>query len=225
MNVLRRIAWAALLAFVCAGAAHAQLVKGRDYKTVDPPQPVSTGNKIEVVDIFWYGCPHCFHLEEPIKVWLKRKPADVVFKYFPGTFGAPAWEPLTRTYYALEAMGVVGKYHEPLFTAIHNEHQTALITDPKAIADWLAKRGVDRQKFLDTYNSFGVTASLKRSIDLTRAYDIEGTPAIVVDGKYVTAPSMDGYVSGNRLDYDKFFKGLDQLIAMARKERGGPAKK
>jgi thiol:disulfide interchange protein DsbA len=221
MDVLRRLAWAALLLLVCAGAAQAQLVKGRDYRTVEAPQPVAPGNKIEVVDVFWYGCPHCYHLEEPLTAWLKRKPADVEFRYLPGTFGAPAWEPLTRTYYALDAMGLVAKFHEVLFAAIHRDNQTALVTDSRAIADWLAKRGVDRQKFLDTYNSFGVTASLKRSIDLTRAYDIEGTPAIVVDGKYTTAPSMDGYVSGNRLDYEKFFKGLDQIIAMARKERGG----
>jgi thiol:disulfide interchange protein DsbA len=220
MPVVRRILYIALLALACAGAAQAQLVKGRDYKAIERPQPVS-GKNVEVLDVFWYGCPHCFYLEEPMKAWLKRKPADVDFRYFPGTFGAPAWEPLTRTYYALEAMGVLDKAHDALFSAIHREGQKALITDPRAIADWLAKRGVDRQKFLDTYNSFGVGASVKRSVDLTRAFDIDGTPALVIDGKYVIAPSMDGYINRDRIDYELFFKSVDQLIALARKERGG----
>jgi thiol:disulfide interchange protein DsbA len=140
-------------------------------------------------------------------------------RYFPGTFGSPAWEPLTRTYYALEAMGAGEKVHDALFNAIRGQNQKSLITDSRAIADCVQKRGVDRRKFLDTYNSFGVTASVKRSVELTRAYEIDGTPALVVDGKYVIAPSMDGYINRDRMDYDLFFKGLDQLIAMARKDR------
>jgi len=226
MNLLKRLGYfAALMTLLAAGSSVAQqLVAGRDYTLINPPQPTASGKKIEVLEFFWYGCPHCFHLEPSLKAWLKRKPADVDFHYVPGTFGAPAWEPLTRTYYALDAMGLAGKYHDALFTAIHEEKdpnkQRGLVTDPRAIADWLASKGVDKQKFLDTANSFAVNNRVKRSEDMTRNYDVSGTPALAVNGKYLTAPSMT-LTPDNNVDYDRFFQVLDQLIARARKDRSG----
>src|SRR4051812_21875609 len=109
------------MALMWSAAFGQSLVPGRDYTLINPPQPVSTGNKIEVIEFFWYGCPHCYHLEPSLTAWLKRKPADVEFRLIPATFGAREWEPLTRTYYALEGMGLATKYHDAIFSTIHEE--------------------------------------------------------------------------------------------------------
>ena len=127
MKLLRRVGrFAVLLMLFAAGGAVAQQapVVGRDYTQVSPPQPTDS-KKIEVIEFFWYGCPHCYHLEPALKAWLKKKPADVEFRPVPGTFGAPTWEPLTRTYYALDAMGLAPKYHDAIFAAIHEEKDGA----------------------------------------------------------------------------------------------------
>src|SRR4051794_6340029 len=217
---------ATLLILLLAGGAWAQQapVIGRDYTQVNPPQPTDSGKKVEVMEFFWYGCPHCYHLEPSLKAWLKRKPADVEFRPIPGTFGAPTWEPLTRTYYALDAMGVAAKYHDVLFAGIHEEKdaakQRALVSDSRAIADFLAAKGLDKQKFLDTYNSFVVNSRTKRSEDLTRTYDVPGTPAVAIDGKYLISPSNFPNPDGS-VNYDRFFNVVDQLIAQARKDRAG----
>ena len=220
MNLFKRLLYlATLLVLLLAGAAAAQPIAGRDYTLINPPQPIDSGKKIEVLEFFWYGCIHCYNLETPLKAWLKRKPADVEFRFVPAVFDS-SWVPLTRTFYALDAMGLTDKYHDDIFSAIHKERLKALVTDPRVIADWLAGKGVDKQKFLDTYNSFAVNGRAQRSSDMTRSYDIPGTPALVVDGKYLTGPSMT-VNPNNSINYDRFFRVLDQLIAQARKERGG----
>ena len=213
----RVLCLASLLGMLFAAAAGAQ--PGRDYTVINPPQPTDSGKKVEVVEFFYYGCIHCYHLEGPLKAWLKRKPADVEFKYVPAVFD-PSWVPLTRTFYALEAMGLTEKVHEDLFNAIHKEKQRGLATDPRVIADWLAAKGVDKQKFLDTYNSFAVNGRVQRASDMTRSYDVPGTPALVIDGKYLTGPSMT-VNADNSVNYTRFFQVVDQLIAQARKERAG----
>ena len=227
MNIINRIVHtAALVALFAASSVMAQqaLVAGRDYTMISPAQPTDSGKKIEVTEFFWYGCPHCYHLEPSLKTWLKRKPTDVEFRPIPGTFGAPTWEPLTRTYYALDAMGIAPKYHDAIFAAIHEEKDTgkqrALVSDSRVIADWLSAKGVDKKKFLDAYNSFAVNSRTKRSEDMTRAYDVPGTPAIAIDGKYLTSPSNFSNPD-NSVNYDRFFNAVDQLIALARKDRAG----
>ena len=221
MNLVKRAGGlAALLILLGVGGALAQQpVVGRDYTLLSPPQPTASGNKIEVLEFFWYGCIHCYHLESPLKAWLKRKPADVEFRYVPAAFNS-SWLPLARAFYALEAMGVAANYHDDIFSAIHRNNQKALISDPRAMADWLGGKGLDKQKFLDTYNSFAVNGRTQRTMDLTRSYDIPGTPALVVNGKYLTGPSMM-VGSDSNISYERFFQVLDQLIAQARTERGG----
>jgi len=223
MKLLKRSGYLmALLVLLAAGGAMAQqqLTVGRDYTLLNPSQPTDSGKKIEVLEFFWYGCIHCYHLEPSLKAWLKRKPADVEFRYMPAIFDAASWGPLARAYYALDAMGLGGKYHDDIFNAIHRDRQRAMVTDPRVLADWLAGKGVDKQKFLDTYNSFAVNTRTKRSEDITRSYDIQGTPAIVVDGKYGASPSMT-LNSDNSVNYDRFFQIVDELIALARKARAG----
>jgi thiol:disulfide interchange protein DsbA len=214
-----RALFAAALVSLVSAVACAQGVAGRDYTVLNPAHPTDSGKKIEVLEFFWYGCIHCYNLEGPLKAWLKRKPADVEFRYVPAVFD-PSWSPLTRAFYTLDAMGVADKHHEDLFAAIHKEKQRALVGDPKAIAEWLGARGVDKTKFLETYNSFAVNTRAQRSIDLTRSYDIEGTPSIVVDGKYVTSPSRTMGTDSN-VNYQRFFQVVDQLIVQARRDRGG----
>lgn len=230
MKKLGIVVCAAGLTFMSGGAG-AELTAGRDYVDLVPQQEVSSGKKIEVIEFFWYGCPHCYHLQPSLDAWLKRKPADVEFRYVPGTFGAPAWEPLTRTYYALDSLGAAARLHDAIFTAIHESkdprQQKALVTDKNGIADWVATQGVDKKKFLEAYDSFTVSTNYQRSLDMTRAYNIEGTPTLVVDGRYLIAPSMDGYLGGRNFDgspkedYDRFFRNVNLLISQSRKARGG----
>lgn len=212
--------WLRLIAvIVClsalAGTARAQ-VAGKDFQAVNPVQPAETGNKVEVIEFFSYACPHCSSLQAPLRTWLKRKPADVEFRRIPAIF-QENWVPFARIYYTLEAMGLVDKLHHDVFAAVHE--QKVRLQETKVLFDWVATKGVDKQKFADTYNSFSVQSRTQRAVDLTRRYAIEFTPALVVDGRYLTGPSMTS--TGNTVDYDRFLKVLDQLIAVARKTRGG----
>src|SRR5258706_9911989 len=133
MTSLRRLVLRARgLARWIAGSVLAQQppVASGEYVLVNPPQPTDP-KKIEVMEFFWYGCIHCYHLEAPLKAWLKRKPADVEFRYVPAIFDSASWGPLARAYYALDAMGVVEKYHDDIFNAIHRDGQKAMVSDPR----------------------------------------------------------------------------------------------
>lgn len=205
-----------LAALLTSVTAAAQPVRGKDYQLVDPPQPTDSGKKVEVIEFFWYGCPGCNALQPSLRSWLRKKPDDVEFKRMPAAFEA-SWLQLARTYYTLDAMGLVDKLHHDVFAAIHEQRvldPKLLARDPKPLFDWVAGKGVDRKKFVDTYESFGVNSRTGRTIDMTRKYDIPSTPTLVVDGKYLTTPSMAG-------SYERYFKVLDEVIAMARKARAG----
>ena len=190
---------------------------GRDYQAINPPQPTDSGKKVELIEFFWYACPHCNALQPSLRNWLKQKPADVDYKRVPAVL-SDSWVPLTRAYYALEVVGAVDKLHAEVFSAIHEKNLR--LQDPKTLFDWVAQHGVDRQKFADAYGSFGVQSRVQRSVELTRNYDVSGTPTLTVDGKYLVAPSMT-LKPDRSVDYEKFFHVLDQVIAMARKERAG----
>ena len=216
VSFLRTVA--CVLALLLCAAAAAQPVPGRDYAVINPPQPAGNGKGVEVLEFFWYGCPHCAALQAPLRVWLKSKPADVNFRRHPAVL-ADNWVPLTLAYYAMDALGVVDKLHYDVFDAIHE--QRIRLQDPKVLFEWVEKQGVDKQKFSETYHSFGVKSRGMRAIESTRAYGIDGTPAIVVDGKYLVAPSMILKPDKKGIDYERYFQVLDQVIARARKERAG----
>lgn len=214
---------AAMLLTVSASAT-AQLVAGRDYRNIKPPQPTASAKEVEVLEFFWYACPHCDHLQAPLHAWLKRKPADVAFRRQPAVL-SDSWVQLARTYYAIETMGLVDKLHGEVFDAIHRQKKldpNVLNKDPKTLFDWVAGKGVEQKKFVDAYNSFAVVSKAKRTEDTTSAYGVSGTPAIVVDGRFLTAPSM--MPPSPVPDYARFFKTVDELIAMARANRGGKGK-
>ena len=208
----RLAAW--FFTLTLSAGTSAQLAPGKDYQLINPTQPTTSGTKVEVIEFFYYGCPGCNSLQAPLENWLKKKPADIEFRRAPVVF-QDAWLPFTTAYYAFDAMGLVDKLHRPLFSAIHEQRvlsDKGLLKDQKPLFDWVAKQGVDRQKFVDVYNSFGVRSRTNRSIELPGTYHVTSTPTLVVDGKYLTTPAMVG-------SYERFFQVLDQVIAMARKER------
>lgn len=203
--------------------AAVQIVAGKDYQALKSPQPTASGKHIEVLEFFWYGCPHCAHLQPALHEWLKRKPADVAFRRQPAAF-QDTWVQLARTYYTIEAIDAVDKLHGEVFDAIHKTKALApntLFKDHKPLFDWVATKGVERQKFVDAYNSFGVSSRAQRTMDATSAYEISGTPTMVIDGRYQTAPSMTPPRADNTVNYELFFRIVDQVIALARKTRGG----
>ena len=209
---LRAFAAAITLSFIASGAFAQAPVAGKDYVAVTPPQPTDTGSKVEVIEFFSYACPHCSSLEGPLNAWLKKKPADVEFKRVPVVFHE-SWAPLARLYYTLETLNMTDKLHGEVFKAIHE--QKARLQDAKSIEDWAASKGVDRKKFTDAYNSFSVQSRTKLSNDMSRRYAVEFTPAVVVNGRFLTGPSMTS--TGNNVDFNRFFSVLDQLIATSRK--------
>jgi thiol:disulfide interchange protein DsbA len=219
MKRVKQLLVLAILYLAAGGPAFGQLAKGSNYELLEQPQPTESGKKVEVIEFFWYACPHCNHLEPALTGWLKRKPTDVEFRRIPAVL-SDSWLQLARTYYTIEAMGLVDKLHMALYTAIHEKHTVDprfLTRDPKPLFDWVASQGVDRQKFVDTYNSFAVTSRTNRATDLTRNYDVPYTPVLVVDGRYLISPSMKGNSNPNGSpNYDKFLENLDQLIAQAR---------
>lgn len=218
--------WMLVAAFACLGAtaltAQAQMTAGKDYLAITPPQPVPPGNNIEVLEFFWYGCPHCNDLQPALQAWLKKKPADVAFRSVPAAFDE-SWLQLARTYYAIDALGEQARLHEAMFEAIHKAKKLSprsLAKDPKPLFEWVATQKVDSKKFADAYNSFSVVSKTNRTIDTTSAYAVTGTPSIAIDGRYLTAPHMM-QSRGGAPDYNQFFKNVDQLIAMARAQRKG----
>jgi thiol:disulfide interchange protein DsbA len=162
--------------------------EGVHYKQL-PQQPTDSGDKIEVLEFFWYGCPHCYAFEPYISEWNKTKPANVEFIRVPAVF-RPDWEVQARTYYALSNMGVIENIHEKIFTAIHKDkvHLNKL----EEMADFVEKNGVDRNKFIEEYNSFAVDSMVRKAKKKQTAYKIEGVPSVAVAGKYLTSGSMSG---------------------------------
>jgi thiol:disulfide interchange protein DsbA len=217
MRSLKQMGWSALVFTLALLAAplHAQPVQDKDYKLVNPPQKTESGKQIEVLEFFSYACPHCADFEPYLQDWVKRKPKDVSFRMVPMVF-RDSWKPLAKLFYTLEAMGSLEKYHQAVFDAIHKQNQQ-LFTD-QAVIDWAGKQGVDKAKFEQTYNSFGIDAKVQRAMAAGKAYGVQFTPAMAVNGKYWTGPSMTA--SNGSLDMGRFFGVVDQLIAM---ERGKPA--
>jgi thiol:disulfide interchange protein DsbA len=173
--------WAALTA-VPAQAQIAGLKEGTDYIRLARPAPVdSPPGKIEVLEFFAYTCVHCFNFEPIFSNWIKQQAPQVVVRRTPVAFNA-AFVPMQRLYYALEAMGLLEKLHEKTFQAIHVDKQQ--LSNPEAIADWVAKQGVDRTKFMGFFNSFAVASKATRATKLQDAYQVEGTPALGVGGRY-----------------------------------------
>jgi len=172
-------------------AAWAQFQKpvaGTDYAVLETAAPVeAAAGKIEVVEFFWYNCPHCNAFEPILSDWAKKLPKDVAFRRVPVAFNA-GFAPQQRLYYSLEAMGLLEKVHPKVFAAIHVEKLN--LVKGEAITEWIGKNGVDTEKFLAQYNSFGVVTKAQRATQLQNAFKVEGVPALGVAGRFYTDGTM-----------------------------------
>lgn len=182
---------------------------GKDYTPISPAQPTDDPAKIEVLEFFSYGCPHCSDFHPVISAWAAKLPGDVVFKRVPVSFGRAAWANAARLYYTLEATGELARLDGEVFKAIHNDRIN--LFEEKAIFEWVAKKGVDQKKFSEAFNSFGVMSKVKRGDQLAQAYKIQGVPSVAVDGKYL--------VGGK--DFNEQLAIADKLIAKVRSEKPG----
>jgi len=177
--------------FAADAPAPAAWEEGKNYFLVDPPQPTASGDKVEVLEVFSYACPHCAHFQPTAEEIKKSLPAGAVFTYMPAVFN-PSWEPYARAYYTAESLGVVDKTHQDLFDALHRDHLPMRTIDD--LAGFYAQHGVDKAKFLATSASFEVESKLQRAAQIVKADGVDGTPSIIVDGKYrVTGTSAGGY--------------------------------
>lgn len=160
----------------------------RGYTELNPPLQVETQGKIEVLEFFWYGCIHCYNLEPVLEPWLKKLPPEAVFRRVPAVFN-PRWGHDATIYYTFEALGVLDRLHRPFFDAIHRDRLRT--DDPKALAEWLQKQGLDPKKFTETMSSFGVQSKMRRAVAMTAAYKVDGTPAMAVNGRYTISAEQN----------------------------------
>jgi thiol:disulfide interchange protein DsbA len=188
---------AGMLAFSVCNAAPAAATPaptwtaGTNYFVIDPPQPTASGDKIEVLEVFSYACSHCAHFQPYAEQLKKSLPSYATFGYMPAIFSAQ-WEPYARAFYTAQSLGVLEQTHQALFDALHRDHIPMSTIDE--LATFYAQHGVERSKFLAESASFEVESKLARARTIVAADGVDGTPSIVVDGKYrVTGASAGGY--------------------------------
>lgn len=182
-------------------------------------QPIATDNagRIEVMEIFWYGCIHCYQMDAPLTAWVKKLPSDVYFKRMPG-LPNPSWAPMAKTFYAMETLGVAEKLHTPLFDAV-NKSKTLNPTDEKAAIAWVTQQsGLDKLKVEQAFKSFTINTNLNRAAQIFRASGATGVPSLVIDGKYITSSTMAG---GN----EQALKVADYIIGNVRADKAKIVKK
>ena len=196
------VLWLACVSF--AQPAPAQSQADLDYREI-PQQPIETGDKIEVIDFFFYGCQYCNDLLPRLERWRRGMPADVVMRHIP-VVRHDSWVPLAKTYFTLEAMGEVERLHPAVFHSYHVED--LYMSQEKVIAEWAGKQGLDREKFMAIYRSDETRQKVERARKQTMQYEIQGTPSLVVDGRFLT----DGASA-------KTIEILDRMVRIARQQR------
>ncbi len=172
------------------------------YVTISPPQPTQTGDKIEIVEVFWYGCPHCYDFQPYIEKWLETKPDDVEFRRMPGIF-RKSWIPHAKAYYTAEKMDVLETTHQPLFDALHMRKKKIYSDD--ALKDFFKDQGVNGRQFNKIYESEEVDTKVKQAFVMGQRYKLTGTPAVIVNGKYMVSGSTAG-------SFENVLKIMDQLV-------------
>lgn len=205
MSLLLRLSLAAAsVAFAAAGAFAQQ-----PYQVLNPPQPTVGGGKVEVLEFFWYGCPHCYSLEPAVAQWSKKAPPDVVFKRV-HALPSESWAEHARIFYTLEAMGKLDEFHQKVFDAIHKSNLN--LTNRKIRDEWLQKNGIDPAKYAEMEKSFSVVTNMNRAKQLTFAYKVDSVPRLAVNGKYVITMENAGSI-------DRVFQIVDQVVGIARKDK------
>ena len=193
------------------GAASGQEVRARqnlEYRLI-AAQPVETGERIEVIDFFWYGCPYCNELQPALDEWLKHRPADVALRRIPVVL-RDTWVPHARIYYTLELLGEAERLHAQVYRSYHVEELH--MSKPDVMEQWAVRNGIERRRWLDAYYSPEVDARIARAAQATKRYDVQGTPSLVVDGRYLTSSSMTATVRG-------VLPVVDDLVRLARQRR------
>ncbi|MCG8379332.1 MAG: thiol:disulfide interchange protein DsbA/DsbL [Proteobacteria bacterium] len=180
------------------------------YVDIEPAQPTQTGDKIEVLEVFWYACPHCYEFEPYLHDWLANKPDDVEFRRMPGIF-RKSWIPHARAFFTAEKLGVLDTVHSPLFSAIHKHKKN--IHDDSAIRKFFIKQGIDDDEFKKVYQSEETETKVKQAYIMGQRYKITGVPAVIVNGKYMVTGSTAG-------SFSNLLKIVDQLVD---KERASTA--
>jgi len=172
------------------------------YQTLSPAQPTQNQDKVEVIEFFWYGCPHCYSLEPEMKKWLKTKPANVEFIRQPAIFSS-LWGKHAKAYFVAEALGVVDKVHDDFFDAIQTKKLK--LTSEDQLAKFFVAHGVDETQFRNTFNSFLIDSKVRQAKAMAPRYGITGVPALIINGKYKTNGPL-------AKSHQNMIKVMDQLI-------------
>ena len=219
MRFLHTLIAAVSLSFVAisAGASPSNPKDGTDYLTLTQPQQTDSGNKVEVTEFFSYGCPHCYALDSSLSAWVKKQGDNIVFKRVPVGFHS-TWVPLQKLYYALDAMGKLDEMQPKVFRAIH-EQRMRLDSD-ETVINFVASQGIDKARFSDIYNSFGIQTKVNRAAQLQQEYKVDSVPMVIIDGRYVTSPSLAGASLGSRPEpvlHAAMLQVMDWLVAKSAK--------
>lgn len=214
MSVDARLSRRELLALLAAlglpTIAQAELKPGDNHIVYDPPRDIPGGSRIDVIEFFWYACPHCYDLDTPLSEWAHRRADQVALRRIPAVL-RDTWFGLAKVFYTLEALGELDRLHWPLFYALHDQYLDH--RDDEALFRWAAQNGIERRRFAATYVSTGVNNSTERARQITKQYNIEGVPTLVVDGRYMTNSVRAG-------GHDALLFLLDELVAKAQSVRG-----
>ncbi len=208
-TLLARIAWTLLLCTACVAVRAQQPLQSREFQVLDPPRPVASGARIEVIEFFYYGCPICYETQPHIARWLMKTGGDVVLRRVPATT-ADSGESFALTFYALEATGLLARLHWPVYDNHHFDDMR--LHQEKNLLEWLGRNGVDAERFREVRNSADVKAKVAAGERLYVAYNVRAVPTFAVDGRYVTSARMAGSVQD-------MMRVVEQLVARARQER------
>ena len=215
LSVKNLLATLMLLASFNVLAADPQL--GKDFDKTLQVIPTDNPNKIEVAEIFWYGCIHCYHMDPVLNAWVKKLPADVSFKRVPGLPQA-AWAPMAKAFYAMDDLKLSDKLHSALFDAIHKE-KVLNPTDEVATIAWMTqKSGLDKSKVEAAFKSFSMNNRLNQAAQFFKASGATGVPSFIINGQFITSSTMAG---GN----EQALKTADYIIANVRADKAKAAKK
>ena len=199
---MKKILTLLAMLFMFTGTACAEsFQEGKHYKVISQ-QPTSTGDKVEVLEFFWYGCPHCYAFETYLNEWKKTMPANAEFTRVPTTF-RPLWTLHARAYYALQLLEQGEKMHPKLFSEVHNKKNYLKTFD--ALTIFVGNHGIGRSEFIDAMNSFTVESKVRKATKMVKDYGISGVPTVAINGKYLVSASMAG-------NYENMIKIMNYLI-------------
>jgi thiol:disulfide interchange protein DsbA len=215
MHPLRRLFCIALTALPLLAAAAAPQ-EGRQYLTLASPQPTDTGKKVEVIEFFAYYCPHCYAFEPQLAAWVKQQGDNIVYKrvHVTGPAGVQAQQ---RLFFTLDAMGLLGQYHQKVFDAMHV--QRLRLGSEEAVLDWVAQNGIDRARFLETWRSFGIQARVRRAGAMMDAYNVDRWPLLVIDGRWATSPSHVNEGATEAQQQQATLQVMDWLVDKAKADK------